>query len=570
MGRKATDLTSLGKMRTGPRGCQRGLHLWCDKSSSEFNASLWFKEGRFFFLHNLIFRLSKGATMRKKILVVDNCPVTLSLISHMLQKEGHEVATAIDGLDAIQIIEQFKPEILITDLIMPMVSGDKLCRIIRKKPEFNNIFIIVLSAIAAEEEIDFVNFGADACIAKGPAKEMISNILTVFDYAENKDAKELSKQIFGAENVHLRQITKELLSSKKNFEITIQNMADGFVTLTPSARIVSVNSIATDFFNTSEEKLISTSFFDHFEGDHKNIIIEKFNELSKSVIEIGEDNPIILHDKYLLIKMVPVFDEKTKSIIVLIDDITKRKLAELELQKHRIHLEELVAQRSAEIEKVNVNLQNEIYERQKVQDQLIHTSTQLNNILNTISDFVSVHDNNMKIVMVNKTLSDFLKKDANELLGLHCYEVMHGTKEPWPQCPHIEAMKNGKTTTLEVNDPHIGRPLLVTCSPYYDEKGILIGTVHVARDISQQKLAEEDREKLIVKLQNALSKVKQLSGFLPICASCKKIRDDRGYWKQIESYIRDHSEAEFSHSICPDCVKKNYPDLYKEIYDKKS
>jgi transcriptional regulator with GAF, ATPase, and Fis domain len=60
-------------------------------------------------------------------------------------------------------------------------------------------------------------------------------------------------------------------------------------------------------------------------------------------------------------------------------------------------------------------------------------------------------------------------------------------------------------------------------------------------------------------LQKALKQVKQLSGLLPICASCKKIRDDKGYWNQIESYIRDHSEAEFSHGICPECMKKLYP-----------
>ena len=62
-------------------------------------------------------------------------------------------------------------------------------------------------------------------------------------------------------------------------------------------------------------------------------------------------------------------------------------------------------------------------------------------------------------------------------------------------------------------------------------------------------------------LMESLSEVRQLSGLLPICASCKKIRDDKGYWKQIESYIRDHSEADFSHSICPDCVKTLYPDF---------
>lgn len=86
----------------------------------------------------------------------------------------------------------------------------------------------------------------------------------------------------------------------------------------------------------------------------------------------------------------------------------------------------------------------------------------------------------------------------------------------------------------------------------------------VVRDITERKWAEAEREKLILELKEALSKVKQLSGMLPICASCKKIRDDKGYWKQIESYIGDHSEAEFTHGICPECVKKLYPDIIDE------
>ena len=73
----------------------------------------------------------------------------------------------------------------------------------------------------------------------------------------------------------------------------------------------------------------------------------------------------------------------------------------------------------------------------------------------------------------------------------------------------------------------------------------------------------EEREKLIEELHAALAKVKLLSGFLPICASCKKIRDDKGYWQQIDCYISDHSDAEFSHGICPDCAKKLYPGRIK-------
>ncbi len=80
-------------------------------------------------------------------------------------------------------------------------------------------------------------------------------------------------------------------------------------------------------------------------------------------------------------------------------------------------------------------------------------------------------------------------------------------------------------------------------------------------EVKQRKKTEGEKEKVIVELNEALSKVKLLSGFIPICASCKKIRDDKGYWNQIENYIRDRSEAEFSHSICPECAKNLYPDL---------
>jgi len=83
-------------------------------------------------------------------------------------------------------------------------------------------------------------------------------------------------------------------------------------------------------------------------------------------------------------------------------------------------------------------------------------------------------------------------------------------------------------------------------------------------EIKERKRAQIEKDSLIVELKDALNEVKTLSGLLPICASCKKIRDDNGYWNQIESYIGDRSEAEFSHSICPDCSKKLYPEISKE------
>ena len=77
----------------------------------------------------------------------------------------------------------------------------------------------------------------------------------------------------------------------------------------------------------------------------------------------------------------------------------------------------------------------------------------------------------------------------------------------------------------------------------------------------QRKWSDIEREKLIGELRKALAEVKRLSGLLPICASCKKVRNDQGYWEQIETYVREHSEADFSHGICPECFQKLYPGL---------
>lgn len=84
---------------------------------------------------------------------------------------------------------------------------------------------------------------------------------------------------------------------------------------------------------------------------------------------------------------------------------------------------------------------------------------------------------------------------------------------------------------------------------------------NLAKDIERRKQTEQEKERLIRELQDALGKVKTLKGLIPICANCKKIRDDKGYWNQIDSYIHEHADVDFSHGICPDCAKKLYPDL---------
>gem|GEM_PF-972972 len=88
-------------------------------------------------------------------------------------------------------------------------------------------------------------------------------------------------------------------------------------------------------------------------------------------------------------------------------------------------------------------------------------------------------------------------------------------------------------------------------------------------EVDERRRAETEKEKVICELRNALNQVKTLKGLLPICASCKKIRDDKGYWNQIESFIACHSDAEFTHGICPECAKKLYGDLIANFPQRK-
>ena len=97
--------------------------------------------------------------------------------------------------------------------------------------------------------------------------------------------------------------------------------------------------------------------------------------------------------------------------------------------------------------------------------------------------------------------------------------------------------------------------------------GFPAGAIISTQDITSRVQAEEDRDRLIQELRRALDEVEQLRGLLPICACCKKIRDDSGYWQEIETYITSHSKVHFSHAMCPPCTKKMYPEIYDRIFN---
>ncbi|OQX96423.1 hypothetical protein B6I21_01060 [candidate division KSB1 bacterium 4572_119] len=188
----------------------------------------------------------------------------------------------------------------------------------------------------------------------------------------------------------------------------------------------------------------------------------------------------------------------------------------------------------------------------------------LSHAMMAISDSVYITDMNDKIIFVNKAFVETYHYSKKEILN----------KTPVSSFAELQESRNGLADKVEpdadkdFNDEFVhcrknGENFSVSLSLSFllNEKGEQIAKVYVARDITERKKVEEEMRTLVVELQEALDKVKILSGFLPICSSCKRIRDDKGYWNQIEKYIKDHSEAEFSHSLCPECITELYPDL---------
>ena len=131
---------------------------------------------------------------------------------------------------------------------------------------------------------------------------------------------------------------------------------------------------------------------------------------------------------------------------------------------------------------------------------------------------------------------------------LKCWKRKTESKKP-VTVEHIHYDSHGNPRHVEVH-----------AHPILDEEGNVSRMIEYTLDITKRKQIETERNQLIKNLQASMAKIKTLSGMLPICASCKKIRDDKGYWNQIETYLRNHSKAEFSHGICPECAQKLYPD----------
>jgi PAS domain S-box-containing protein len=180
-------------------------------------------------------------------------------------------------------------------------------------------------------------------------------------------------------------------------------------------------------------------------------------------------------------------------------------------------------------------------------------------LIESMEDGWIVLDSKGRFQDLNPVAGKILDRPAGSLIGRTADEIQKFLPE-WQQLVSATENRSVETRMMQNNTLcHYEMKLTLL----RDSRGRIKGRLILIQDITRRKTAEAEKEQLYTELTASLEQTRKLQGLLPICAHCKNIRDDEGYWHQVEAYVTRHSDATFSHGICPDCMKTLYPDYTK-------
>jgi PAS domain S-box-containing protein len=184
----------------------------------------------------------------KTVLVVDNQPLILKFMRELVERRGHRAILAGSGLEALEALQRVKPDLVFVDLVMPNIDGHKLCGIIRADQRLSRTRVVILSAIASEEAPSLDSLAADLCIAKGPIPQMARHVEAALDDAVQWGAR--PPLVLGSDTIQPREITTELLATRRHLELILEHMSEGIMELSPDGRIVFANPSAAKALGT--------------------------------------------------------------------------------------------------------------------------------------------------------------------------------------------------------------------------------------------------------------------------------------------------------------------------------
>ena len=209
-----------------------------------------------------------------------------------------------------------------------------------------------------------------------------------------------------------------------------------------------------------------------------------------------------------------------------------------------------------------LGISRDITKRKLIEDALRESEEKYRVLVEQANEAITIIQDDI-YVFCNKKAADTLGISRDDIIGKSYLEFIYSDDRDLVEKNYKNRLSGSAVPKYDfrITGPE-GRTSWVSLSGTTIQFRGKPATLALMTDITERKKVEEEREKLILELKDALSNVKILSGLLPICASCKKIRNDKGYWEQIEMYVKNHSEADFSHGLCPDCARKLYPDFY--------
>ena len=276
--------------------------------------------------------------MPKNILVVDDNRMMLRFFSDLLIGDGHAVKTCQDGLAALKLLASYRPDIMFVDLVLPNIAGDTLCRVIRTMPHLQACYLVVVSAVVSEMDLDVDGIGVNACIAKGPAEQMRRHVLAAVADAGRPVPALSARQVLGGGTPaglppHLRHMTRELLARNRHLETILESMTEAMVEV-GAGRVVYANPAAVRLFALPLKTLLCASLRELFDARHAGRIDALLAPGTQAPSSIGETHPMELNGRQIVIRRFAVMGAADATIL-LISDVTRQRELEYQLQQAR-------------------------------------------------------------------------------------------------------------------------------------------------------------------------------------------------------------------------------------------
>jgi PAS domain S-box-containing protein len=447
---------------------------------------------------------------RTRILIIDDDPALRKILADILRFRGFEPLAAGNGAEGLALLGEAPVNLVLIDLGLPDISGIDLLK--RVKADHPSTEVIVLTGNATlDSVIEATNSGAFSYLIKPYDMEQL--LLNIRRAIEKQEAQEAARE----NNLRL----KSMFDSQPSGIIVVDS---------ESHTITDANPAAVRMIGAPREEIVGRvchRFVCPAEKGHCPItdLGMKVESSDRELLNAkGETVPIVK-------SVVPMKMDGRECLIENFIDISERKRAEEALRESEEDLNRAQAVAQTGSWRLDVR-RNELLWSDEVHRMFgIPKGTP----------------------MTYETFLDAVHADDRDFVDGMWRAALQG--EPY-ECEHRIVVGGAVWWVSERAELE------------FDQEGILLGGFGTVQDITDRKRAEEERERLIHELQEALAKVKTLSGMLPICAGCKKIRDDKGYWNQLEDYISEHSEALFTHGLCPGCLEKAYVEV-EEITKRK-